>query len=63
MKIIVKFSTEDTCWAWVKDILSLQKKQGYINVIKCNNLRYEVNEPNMPNYEFIPELIEKVIKE
>lgn len=64
MKVIVKFNYKNHGdVSWIRDILDLQKKQGYITVIKRNNCQYEINEPDIINYKLLPEWIERIIEE
>jgi hypothetical protein len=64
MKVKLKFTSSIINYRkWMKQVLELQKQQGYINAKRISAYTLEIKEDNMPNYLLSSIWIKEVIEE
>jgi hypothetical protein len=64
MKVKIKFTSSIINYRkWMKQLLELQKQQGFVTVRKVSTYTLEIKEANMPNYLLSSIWIKEVIEE
>jgi hypothetical protein len=61
IKVIISFPEGYNQCKWMKQVLEIQEKQGFITIKKISTYTIELKEPNMPSYLLSSEWIKEEI--